>query len=67
MSQENNTTEAFIISVQEISNLTGWSPATVMKKARAGLIPFVPLSGKRGIFLRESFLYWLKNQETNLG
>jgi len=67
MSQENNAADTFVISVQEISNLTGWSPATVMKKARAGLIPFVPLSGKRGIFLRESFFYWLKNQETNLG
>jgi hypothetical protein len=56
-----------IMSPEEISKITGWCPATVMKKARKGEIPFVPLSGKRGIFLRESFLYWLKNQEQNLG
>lgn len=59
--------DPMLISANEISNITGWTPATVMKKARAGLIPFVPLSGKRGVFLRESFLYWLKNQEKNLG
>jgi len=55
-----------IISPDEIGNITGWSSSTVMKKARRGEIPFVPLSGKRGIFLRESFFYWLKNQEQNL-
>ena len=55
-----------IMSPEEISEITGWSTATVMKKARRGEIPFIPLSGKRGVFLRESFVYWLKNQEQNL-
>jgi hypothetical protein len=53
------------ISAEEIASITGWTRATVMKKARAGEIPFVPLSKKRGIFLRESFFYWLKNQESD--
>lgn len=65
--QGNNYSDNMIISIAEISSITGWTPATVMKKARAGVIPFIPLSGKRGIFLRESFMYWLKNQEKNLG
>lgn len=58
--------DPMVISVDEISHLTHWNPTTIMKKARAGIIPFVRLSGKRGIFLRESFVYWLKNQEQNL-
>jgi len=54
-----------IMSAEEIARITGWASATVMKKARSGEIPFVPLSGKRGVFLRESFMYWLKNKENN--
>jgi hypothetical protein len=67
MSVEIKPTTQLVITPAEIAEITGWTVATVMKKAREGHIPFVPLSGKRGVFLRESFLYWLKNQETNLG
>jgi len=50
-----------LISVREVSELTGWHPITIYKKGMAGEIPGRIKLGRRSIRFRESEIEeWLK-------
>ena len=45
--------EKRLLSVEEVSRLTGWRPMTIYKKAAAGEIPGRVKLGKRSLRFRE--------------
>ncbi len=50
-----------LISVREVSDLTGWHPITIYKKGMAGEIPGRIKIGRRSIRFRESEIEeWLR-------
>jgi predicted DNA-binding transcriptional regulator AlpA len=50
-----------LLSVHDVSGLTGWSPLTIYKKAASGLIPGRVTIGKRSLRFRESAVsLWLR-------
>ena len=50
-----------LISVREVSDLTGWHPVTIYKKGMAGEIPGRIKIGRRSIRFRESEIEeWLR-------
>lgn len=52
-----------LLSVHDISDLTGWSPLTIYKKSAAGEIPGRIKIGKNSLRFRESEIEaWLKGQ-----
>lgn len=57
-----------LLSVVEISKLTGWSPLTIYRKSSLGEIPGRMKLGKRSLRFRESEIEaWLKEGETHNG
>ena len=49
-----------LITVQNVADLSGWSPLTVYKKAAAGEIPGRVTIGKRSLrFKQSAILAWL--------
>jgi predicted DNA-binding transcriptional regulator AlpA len=50
-----------LLSVHDVSGLTGWSPLTIYKKAAAGLIPGRVTIGKRSLRFKQSEVsMWLQ-------
>jgi hypothetical protein len=49
-----------------VAGILHCAPKTVYKMAQHGKIPSVPTSQRHRFFLKESILYWVKNQEIGL-
>ena len=54
-----------LLSVHDLSNITGWSPLTIYKKTAAGEIPGRVRIGKRTVRFKQSdVLAWLFGEVT---
>jgi len=55
-----------LISVREVSDLTGWHPVTIYKKGMTGEIPGRIKLGRRSIRFKESEIEaWLRARAAN--
>jgi len=57
-----------LLSVHDLSGLTGWSPLTIYKKAAAGDIPGRLIIGKRSLRFKQSEIAkWLHRDSAKQG
>ena len=57
-----------LLSVHDVSGLTGWSPLTIYKKSAAGLIPGRVTIGKRSLRFRQGAVsLWLRRAGSKKG